>query len=432
MPYSIKFIILLTFTALCTSIGAQKKAVKTAPRGRVATSAIIHKPKISTIDSLISHYQFDEAISLIERGLDEQAAASYHDSLTQRQHQAHKGNSMIEATQKVVFVDSQVVSRERMLQAISTDKSCGQLLTAKQIKELLADNAQPVGIGFINGFGDQLFFGQKAANGTTRLMQANLYGDKWSTPTSLFDINNNTTAEGFPFMMADGATFYFAAQDEGSLGGYDIYVTRYDASNGTFLKPENVGMPFNSPANDYLMIYDEVNRLGWFVSDRNQPADKVCVYTFIPDEGRETYEVDTISTQLRHLAAIHSIAATQKGNQTAVADAAERLKQVRNAKMDIAQNTILNFDLAYEKRYTSIDEFKNAEAKKLAVDWAAQTFRRAQLAELLQENRLKYANARSEAERKAIAPIILRQEGELDIQDEQIVSLANQIRTLEN
>ena len=49
--------------------------------------------------------------------------------------------------------------------------------------------------------------------------------------------------------MADGVTIYYASDGEG-LGGYDIFVTRYNTNTDTYLVPENVGMPFNSPYND--------------------------------------------------------------------------------------------------------------------------------------------------------------------------------------
>ena len=35
-------------------------------------------------------------------------------------------------------------------------------------------------------------------------------------------------------------------------------------STDTYLVPENVGMPFNSPYNDYMYVIDEYNNLGWF------------------------------------------------------------------------------------------------------------------------------------------------------------------------
>lgn len=56
--------------------------------------------------------------------------------------------------------------------------------------------------------------------------------------------------------MADGVTIYYASDGEG-LGGYDIFVTRYNTNTDTYLVPENVGMPFNSPYNDYMYVIDD-------------------------------------------------------------------------------------------------------------------------------------------------------------------------------
>ncbi|MBP5361121.1 MAG: PD40 domain-containing protein [Bacteroidaceae bacterium] len=300
-----KKIIFLLIMAMIAGVGSLQAQKKKASKPKVQ-QVVERKPKTAEIDSLINAYLFDEAADLIDDEMDSNPAADYAAALKKRQLQADKGSSMLEATQKVVVIDSMVVGREIMLQTICLDGSCGQLLNARQMKELLSLQEMPSGTGFVNDFGDHAIYSQRVKGNGIKLMQTNLFGDKWSTPTPLSGIGDSLSAEGFPFLMADGTTLYFAADDEASLGGYDIYVTRYDAESGEYLKPENIGMPFNSPANEYLMAYDEVNQLGWFVSDRNQPADKVCVYVFIPSESRDTYD-DLPDDQLRSLAAMHSI-----------------------------------------------------------------------------------------------------------------------------
>ena len=425
-----KLSFILIIFALCMpemAIQAQKK--KATPKPKVQP-VVERKPKTAEIDSLINAYLFDEAADLIDDELDTNPAADYAAILTARQQQAAKGSSMLEATQRVVFVDSIVVGRELMLQTINIDGSCGQLLNAKQMKDLLGLKEQLAGTGFVNDFGDHAIFSQTTKGHGTKLMQASLFGDKWSAPAPLCGIGDSLSAEGFPFLMADGTTLYFAATDEASLGGYDIYITRYDAESGSYLKPENVGMPFNSPANEYLMVYDEVNNLGWLVSDRNQPADKVCVYVFIPDEARETYD-DLPDDQLRSLAAIHSIKASQQKAGAEVNEALARLQTARTARHDIAKSKDLNFDVAYGKRYKSLDDFRNPKAKEKAAEWAAHKLRHEQLATLLADNRHKYAAAQTDAERKALGPVILRQEQELQAQAMQLAELANKVRALE-
>ena len=84
------------------------------------------------------------------------------------------------------------------------------------------------------------------------------------------------------------------------------------------------------------------------------------------------------------------------------------------------------------RRLSSRTSSPSARAKEKAGEWAKKQLRRSQLADLLKESRNKYAAAKSDAERKALAPVILRQEQELEAQDLQLSALANEVRSLEN
>lgn len=105
----------------------------------------------------------------------------------------------------------------------------------------------------------------------------------------------------FPFMLSDGVTLYFASDGEESLGGYDIFMSRR-GDDGNFLQPRNPGMPYNSPANDYLLAIDEERGVGWWATDRNAAPGKVTIFTFIPSEVRTN--VDGDSPSLRQLASM--------------------------------------------------------------------------------------------------------------------------------
>ena len=79
--------------------------------------------------------------------------------------------------------------------------------------------------------------------------------------SSLNGLTERNGQQDYPFMLSDGTTLYFAENGEESLGGYDLFVTRYSSSSHEYLKPENLGMPFNSPYNDYMLVIDEPNNL---------------------------------------------------------------------------------------------------------------------------------------------------------------------------
>lgn len=384
-----------------------------------------HKGK-ATVSKTRNHKANDKAAS--KRATSKAHSAGEDELDEEEEDTLHLSIEALEATQKIVFVDSMVVDSTTFINHIHLDPSCGKLLRNTDLPQALAANA--VGIAYINGFGDRIVFAQKQKNGTSRLMESYLFGTDWSAPTPLKGIDESSGSEGAPYVMADGTTLYFSRDSS-------IFLTRYSSDDKEFLTPENIGLPFNYPAANLLLCIDEVNDLGWFVSNRNQPQGKVCIYVFIPTDTRDTYSPTLSSDTLISLAAIHSIAATQKGHQADVKAARERLAKIKgnqSAQQDKDANKSvvdLNFDVASGIIYHKIEDFHNEQARKLASEWVVQTFRRSQLAALLQENRDKYAASASAAEKKALATIILKQEHELESLDSLLPEIANKIRALE-
>ena len=91
--------------------------------------------------------------------------------------------------------------------------------------------------------GNKAYFSQPDDSLKQQLCTSDLLGGEWSKPQLLNGISEGISETAYPFMLADGLTFYFAGKGEESIGGYDIFMTRYDAHNNSFLKPENIGMP---------------------------------------------------------------------------------------------------------------------------------------------------------------------------------------------
>ncbi|MDE7135203.1 MAG: hypothetical protein K2N91_01085, partial [Muribaculaceae bacterium] len=71
----------------------------------------------------------------------------------------------------------------------------------------------------------------------------------------------------------------------------------------------NIGMPYNSPFDDYMLAIDETTGIGWWATDRNQIEGMVTIYMFIPSDLRKNIDVD--SPDLMSRARITSIADTQ-------------------------------------------------------------------------------------------------------------------------
>ena len=158
----------------------------------------------------------------------------------------------------------------------------------------------------MNQKGDKIYYAHSTDGNHNCLFTQSKLMDQWGDEKQLPMNINSDADDGYPFVLSDGVTIYYASKGNGSLGGYDLFVTRYNINSDTYLTPEQLGMPYNSPFNDYMMVIDEAKQLGWFVSDRYQPEGKVCVYLFIPNDNRERVDSEDVELK-RARASIASI-----------------------------------------------------------------------------------------------------------------------------
>ena len=193
----------------------------------------------------------------------------------------------------------------------------------------------------------------------------------------------------YPFLMPDGQTFYFAARSSEGYGNYDLYVTRYDGETKQFYRAENLGYPYNSYANDYMLVIDEAANLGWFASDRYQPADKVCIYTFIPNSSRHTIDYENSPVEeVRHAAALYPLSAMSLTDtqRQAIANAQQRAKQLATT-VHTATEQDFEFILNDTKTCYHLSDFTSAEARKQCGVWLQKSRNLATLTERLQQLR---------------------------------------------
>lgn len=200
-----------------------------------------------------------------------------------------KADNFMERVEKIVILDSISVPKEDFFKAYRLPASSGYLSGASA----LPVEEEGVDYVFTNEDSDYKLWAQPDTTGNYVLMESSRLTDgSWAVPTILSDVLNEDADAIYPFMMPDGVTLYYASDNEQSMGGYDIFVATRDASDGSFLQPQNMGMPYNSPYNDYLLAIDELNGVGWWATDRNQLDDQLTIYLFKTNDIRSNYNVN--------------------------------------------------------------------------------------------------------------------------------------------
>ena len=306
-------------------------------------------------------YRFDEAVETCEAYLSDlqkrKRDTAEAESLLKKSRQ---GRDMMRGVEQVCVIDSFVVDKASFLQAYRISPESGRVSFARNTLET-ADGAD--GTVYETELSDLRFYSQMQPDSTLAIVSSRRTTEGWSKARP---VGGNVNADGnacYPFMMPDGVTLYYASDGSGSLGGYDIFVTRYNTDDDTFLASANVGMPFNSPYNDYLYAIDEFSDLGWFASDRYQPANKVCVYVFIPNASKRVYDHQALAPQqLIGLAKLRSI----RDTWTDMAEVNAALRRMKPTTDDTPQaRRDFEFVIDDQHCYYSLADFRSQAARQL-------------------------------------------------------------------
>lgn len=328
---------------------------------------------------LFEAYDFERAAELTDRYLSKRTKAEQEadtedgvDAAKSLRDRAILGQGMIDRVEKIEIIDSINVDFDDFMKFYKIASMAGAIQQYDWLTRIVSDSwARTEGVDiestsvYVAPDGEYVIFSADDADYVGRLYETSRLSDgTWETPHLLFDNNSLFDSdEGslmkFPFMMADGVTLYFGADGPESLGGFDIFVTRRDGDR--FLQPSNIGMPYNSPFNDYLYAVDEITGTGWWATERNQIADSVTVYTFkLPGDMRINYPSDTPG--LADLAKVSSIALTQPADadySTLKAEIAAIRPTVNRSK-----DREFAFSLPDGRVITELSQFASVAARK--------------------------------------------------------------------
>ena len=334
--------------------------------------------------------------------------------------------SMLSQTAKVMFIDSVVVDKDKFLEKIPLNPESG---TIAYYDDFFHQKTQiPCGL-FRNELGDRCYFALGDTLKGTNLYSIDRLGNEWSEPRLIEEFTEDFSNINYPFLMADGFSLYFSAESENSIGGLDIFLTLFDSSEGTFFKPENYGLPFNSTANEYFIAFDELDSLGWLVSDRYQTEGKVCIYTFVPTFPRLRIDAEIDNDELINYAKLKSIKDTWGfGNRK---EALARLAAMQQRTSVARGGKGMLFIVNDRQTYQSESDFLSPTAKKLFSQYT-------ELYNMLQLNEQRLENQRNafidgDTKKKAeLKQPILRLEHDIEQQKKDLKDLEKKIRNAEN
>ncbi len=329
----------------------------------------------------MERYDFPGAAKMYERyvALREKASKPVEEEAESGARAASLASDMLERVENITVIDRIDVEHDDFFRRYRLSPESGSLRAVAEVAAdypgvaYLEEAQSPV---FQNERGDFRLWSQPDGEGQLEIVESNRYIDgDWEPPVEADRQLGGGGNAAFPFMMADGATLYFASDGEGSIGGYDIFRSNRDSSTGRYMAPSNMGMPYNSPYNDFMLAIDESNGIGWWATDRNQLADgQISIYVFIPNEVRRNHDAE--NPDIVSLASLSDPAVAQPESEM------ERIESLRGLIGEMGsrpgtdeggERVDFRFPVASGRVYRRMEDFHSARAAALMEQWLEET-----------------------------------------------------------
>ena len=116
---------------------------------------------------------------------------------------------------------------------------------------------------------------------------SNLVKDgRWSEPVNLGGIVNTPGDEMSPFIHFDGKTLYFSSNGRPCMGGFDIFMSRFNKEDSTWSEPDNLGYPINTQTDEIGMVINSSGEVAYFSSKINTLKGRDLYYFKMPESLR--------------------------------------------------------------------------------------------------------------------------------------------------
>lgn len=328
--------------------------------------------------------------------------------------QLTRTRSMLDRVEKIVVFDSITVDKDAFLDAYRLSPEAGSL----NYPDILPDGtdySDPT-VVYCTEDGREMLWGAQNDESVFTLRSIHRLADNsWEKPESVGDHLGQGYDANYPFLMPDGVTLYFASDNEESLGGLDIFISR---NNGTeFLQPQNIGMPYNSPYDDYMLAIDELTGAGFWASDRNRLGDKITIYMFIPSQSRVNVDLD--DPTLAQRASLRSI----RDTWPAGADFTNVRKALDNVRESVKKRTPqFEFSLPDGRVLTSFRQFTSEHAVGLMEQYVSLKKATDEARKRLAALRIEYGNGNT-----GVGPEILTMEDDMEQAEAQLRRVANDV-----
>jgi len=187
------------------------------------------------------------------------------------------------------FVDGQWSQVERLNKNINTRFYESHAAISSDGKKLYFTSNREGGLGELD-----LWVSEKDVTG------------EWGIPSNLGNVVNTPYNEETPFISGDGNTLTFSSEGHGSMGGYDIFLSKL--SSGLWTSPVNIGYPLSTTDDNIAFQPFSNGNFGFYSIMTGYKKKEIALVSFNPPtkEKRDTVTISFNPADLPYLTVVDS------------------------------------------------------------------------------------------------------------------------------
>ncbi len=155
----------------------------------------------------------------------------------------------------------------------------------------------------ITGDGNTIYFASTRNGG---LGGSDIYSCKrlpngsWGPAQNLGSEINTPQNEDFPNISPDGNFLFFSSMGHTSMGGYDIFVAKWNEEEGQFSGAKNIGYPINTPEDDMNFRVSATGKYGYLSARRKDGFGDLDIYrvNFLDIDPEYTVVTGTVKSSV--------------------------------------------------------------------------------------------------------------------------------------
>ena len=230
---------------------------------------------LAEADALHRDYRFGQAADLFTEALRMAGDTLVRQGIEDRLLQAQNGRNMLGyCSQPSVVARQRFSLQDFFLYYPLKDRSWRPV--PNQLDSL--DGNGPVRAMYIPDDATELYYSAADAEGIHNIYRTHLQDTVWAVPELINETLTSSSDEIFPMLSPDGNSLYFSSKGLYGMGGYDLYVSRWNRETHDWETPVNLGFPYSSPADDFLFMNTPDGKYSLFASNRECARDSVWLY----------------------------------------------------------------------------------------------------------------------------------------------------------